>query len=414
MIKNMPSVLYNIKNISLYFLPLAAFFLLISSAGTNFFLLSSVLMSIIYCVKNRDYKILLKENIFKIFFTLYFLFVISSYYSIANTEDLISILKKYIKFIYIPFLYYLIKIQKNEDKILKFFISGASIILIFSYIKYFSIINFDYFYDFLKYLNIANTQDKIINTNASIFQNYIIQGIILSFYSFLCLYLAKKKNSILFYFLSFFAFVNVLFLNDSRTAYIIIIILSLFSFLKIIINYKGRLFFIALCILLVTTLYSNNLSNRITIIQDDAELISKNNYNSSLGHRYLWSKISANSFIDAPFLGHGAGSFKEISKKYFEYNTSVNFSYYVTNNPHSEFLSIITQLGSVGLCLFLGILFFLFKDSKKCIFCRGVFIVVLFSSIFNSAFYDNMLGLFLTIIVSLFYNLKSSVEHKKV
>lgn len=111
----------SIKKISVYFLPLSAFFLLISSAATNIFIILSLFTAIFYFLKNKDYKEVLNKNIFKFCFLIYLLFLFSSLYSIGNTEDIISMLKKYIKLIYIPFLFYLIKIQKKPKYYNKIF-----------------------------------------------------------------------------------------------------------------------------------------------------------------------------------------------------------------------------------------------------------------------------------------------------
>ena len=391
----------NIKNISIYLLPMAAFFLLISSAGTNFFLLLSVIASIFYCVKNKGYKVLVEKNILKLCFAIYFLFLISIFYSAASIEEITEILKKYVKFVYIPFLYYLIKIQKNGEIIINFFIYGVSLILILSYLKFFNIVNFEYFYNFLRETNIAVIQDKIIDTNSSIFQNYIIQGVILSFYSFLCLYLANINKKFLYYALSFFSFTNVMFLNDSRSAYIIMMLLMIFSLYKIITNNKGRVVLVVLCVSIFSTQLADNLKTRMGVINDNVDRISQNNYNSSLGYRYMWFKIGVDNIFKAPLLGLGAGSYRVSTIDYFNKHPTSDVNYYVTNNPHNEFLSISSQLGSVGLFLFFGFLFYLFKDSRGDILSRGVFVVVAVSSLFNSAFYDNMLGLFIVILVCL-------------
>jgi len=391
----------NIKSISVYLVPMAAFFLLISSAGTNFLLLISVIISIFYCVKNKDYKALVEKNILKLCFAIYILFLFSCFYSAADIEEITEILKKYVKFIYIPFLYYLIKIQKNEDIIINFFIYGASLILILSYLKFFNIVNFEYLYNFFQYASHTGIQDNIIDTNSSIFQNYIIQGVIFSFYSFLCLYLAKKNKRVLYYYLSFFSFVNVMFLNDSRSAYIIMMILMLFSLYKIITNNKARVLLVALCISIFTTQFADNFKSRISVINDNVDSISEGNFNSSLGHRYIWFKIGVDNIFKAPLLGLGAGSYKDSTINYYNQQSIPDIYHYATNNPHSEFISISSQLGSTGLFLFFGFLFFLFNDSRNNILLRGVFLIVVISSLFNSAFYDNMLGLFLVIIVCL-------------
>ena len=192
-----------------------------------------------------------------------------------------------------------------------------------------------------------------------------------------------------------------MFLNDSRSAYIIMMILMLFSLYKIITNNKARVLLVALCISIFTTQFADNFKSRISVINDNADSISEGNFNSSLGYRYIWFKIGVDNIFKAPLLGLGVGSYKDSTISYYNQQPNKGVHYYVTNNPHSEFLSISSQLGSAGLFLFFGFLFFLFNDSRNNILLRGVFLVVVISSLFNSAFYDNMLGLFLVIIVCL-------------
>ena len=394
----------NIKNVDLYLLPLAAFFLLISSAGTNFFIVISVIISCIYVIKNKDYNVIVEKNTLKLCFAIFLLFLISSFYTIANSEEALGTLKKYLKFLYIPFIYYLIKIKKNEIIIINFFIYGVTLILVLSYLKYFNIIDFNYLYDFLSQVKLTNVQDKIINTRSSIFQNYIIQGIIFSFYSFLCLYVAKKNTSLLYYLLSLLSLCNILFINDSRAAYILIIILAALSLYRIITQNKYRVIILIVFTASLSTQISSNFENRVTRIVDSANLISENNYNSSLGKRYIWAQIAGRNFLNSPILGLGVGSYQESVINYFKDSSPSNFDIYVTNNPHNEFLSINSQLGAFGSILFLGILVSLLRYSKNNIFAQGITVVVIISSIFNSAFYDNMLGLFLIIIIGLLYN----------
>ena len=394
----------NIKNVDLYLLPLAAFFLLISSAGTNFFIVISVIISCIYIIKNKDYNVIVEKNTLKLCFAIFLLFLISSFYTIANSEEALGTLKKYLKFLYIPFIYYLIKIKKNEIIIINFFIYGVTLILVLSYLKYFNVIDFNYLYDFLSQVKLTNVQDKIINTRSSIFQNYIIQGMIFSFYSFLCLYVAKKNTSLLYYLLSLLSLCNVFFINDSRAAYILIIILAALSLYRIITQNKYRVIILLVFAASLSSQISSNFENRVTRIADSANLISENNYNSSLGKRYIWAQIAGRNFLNSPILGLGVGSYQESVINYFKDSSPSSFDIYVTNNPHNEFLSINSQLGVLGSILFVGFLVLLSRDSKNNIFAQGITVVVIVSSIFNSAFYDNMLGLFLIIIIGLLYN----------
>jgi len=81
----------------------------------------------------------------------------------------------------------------------------------------------------------------------------------------------------------------------------------------------------------------------------------------------------------------------------------VNKKLAISNNPHNEFISISSQLGLFGLILYILFLFTLFKESKNKFLASGVFIIILVSSFFNSAMYDNVFGIFLVIIISLVY-----------
>ena len=227
---------------------------------------------------------------------------------------------------------------------------------------------------------------------------------IFSFYSFLCLYVAKKNTSLLYYLLSLLSLCNVLFINDSRAAYILIIILAALSLYRIITQNKYRVIILIVFTASLSTQISSNFENRVTRIADSANLISENNYNSSLGKRYIWAQIAGRNFLNSPILGLGVGSYQESVINYFKDSSPSSFDIYVTNNPHNEFLSINSQLGVLGSILFLGFLVLLSRDSKNNIFAQGITVVVIVSSIFNSAFYDNMLGLFLIIIIGLLYN----------
>ena len=400
-----------INNISIYFLPLATFFILISSAATNIFIILSVISSLCLCIKNSDYKILIKENFFKVSIILYFLLVLSCIYTIGDAEQIFDVLKKYIKFLYIPFLFYALYVMNNDKKIINFFITGCTFILFMSYLKYFSIIDFDSFYRFLHEINIADTKEKIINNNTSIFQHYIIQGIVLSFYSYLCLVKAFTERKYMFYFLSFLSFYNVLFMNDSRAAYILILILLLISFFMILKNKKLKITLLILIASLFFTQFSSNLIERVKVLEVDISLMENNNFNTSLGLRYIWAKVGINNIYQRPLIGYGAGSFENTSLNFYEKNNIISYSKYVTRNPHNEFISISTQLGFIGLILFIIFHYYLFKDSRNNLLNLGIATTVLVSSIFNSAFYDNMLGLFLVLIISILYKNKLKIKN---
>ncbi len=390
-----------INQASNYLLPIAAFFILISSSVTNIFVVLTVLISTFFCIKNKNFHYLVQKRSHLLCTIIYFLLILSVLHSIADTNEIIEVLKKYIKFLYIPILFYYIKIFDNTDLIIKYFITGCTIILFLSYLKFFNIFDFQLFYSFLEKIHLSDVKEKIIINNTSIFQHYIIQGIVLSFYSFLCLYFGVKEKKYTYYALSILAFINVLFLNDSRASYILIIFLLLLSIFFIIKNVKVIVSFLLILTILMFSQFSENLESRFKILSTDMNYITKNNYDTSLGLRYLWAKVGIENLREKPIFGFGAGSFKKTAESYYVKNNIFPHQKYVTNNPHNEFISISTQLGIFGLLIFLTFFSYLLLESRKNVFNIGIVVTIFIASIFNSAFYDNMLGLFLIIILCL-------------
>ena len=93
-----------IRKIPTYFLPLSLFFILISSAATNFFILLSVVSAIIFCIQKRHLNYLIEKKSMLICIIIFISLAFSSLYSIAEYTQIIEVLKKYIKFLYIPIL----------------------------------------------------------------------------------------------------------------------------------------------------------------------------------------------------------------------------------------------------------------------------------------------------------------------
>ena len=410
----MSNFIFAIEKINIYLLPLAVFFILISTAATNFFLILTVFIAFVFCIKNNSFdEIFKKDFFFKICFLIFFLFVIGCTYTIAEPNEALATLKKYTKILYIPFIYYYLKIFKNEKIVLNFFLFGTTLILILSYLKYFNIININNFYEYAKLLSITGIDEKIINTKSTVFQHYIVQGIVLSFYSFLCLFKAHDNNNFILYFLSALAFINVIFLNNSRAAYIIMLILLLLSFYKIITSKKTRIAIIAFLIVFMASNLSYNFKNRISYISSDLAIMQIDDYNSSVGMRYIWFKIGIHNILNEPIIGNGTGSFQQSTINYFKNNNEnfkIGLGNFISNNPHSEFISISSQLGIIGLLSFF-IFLYLLLTCPGGIMSVATSILVIVASLFNSVFYDNMIGLFLVIIIGLFYKSKFAEQN---
>ncbi len=398
------------KKIELYFLPLAAFFLLISTAALNFFIVLSVcfaLLRIIYenesVISSFSPEIALSKisKKFMLYGVLIFFFLIlSSYYTVASFENIFITLKKYIKFLYIPILFYYIKIHKNQFLIVKFFLAGSMVVLFLSYLKFFNIVNFNTLYNYFD-MNLFMTLNK-----ASVFQTSIVHGAVFSFIFYLSIYMAKKSKNNLLYVFSLLCFINVVYMNDSRNSYIIsfflilLVIYFYFNHKKYMVTTVSLFFIFSLSISPI----SETFNQTVVDTKDDLSLLINKDFSSSIGLRSIWAINGLNNVTEEPLFGNGVGSYEYTINKFIEKNEiNVDKKLAVSNNPHNEFISISSQLGLFGLMLYILFLVSLYKDSKNKFLASGVFVIILVSSFFNSALYDNVFGLFIVMMLSLVY-----------
>ena len=376
----------NLRKSEEYFLPLASFFLLV------------IFGSIRIILEHKYFDKIDKK--FMLYGLLIFIFLIlSSYYSSASFESIYITLKKYIKFLYIPILFYFIRIQNNQKLIIKFFLAGSMIVLLLSYLKYFNIVSFTNIYGFFD-MNLFMTLSK-----ATVFQSSIVHGAVFSFIFYLSVYLAKNQKNNWLYLYAFLCFINVIYMNDSRNSYIV----AFFLILLIIYFYLNskKYMVTTVSLLFIFTLLSpisETLTKTLYDTKDDINLLIDKNYTSSIGLRSLWAINGINNIYEKPLFGIGVGGYEDsISNFISKNNINVQENLAVSNNPHNEFVSISTQLGLFGLMLYTLFLYSLFKEARNNFLRSGVFVLVFVSSFFNSTFYDNVFGLFIVMIISLVY-----------
>lgn len=389
-----------LKKIEIYFLPLAAFFLLISTAILNFFIVLAVTISSLRIIYNNEYISIISKKFMLYGLLIFFFLILSSYYTVGNFDNIYITLKKYIKFLYIPILFYYIKTHQNQIMIIKFFLSGSMLVLLLSYLKFFNIINFSSLYNFFD-MNLFMTLSK-----ASVFQTSIVHGAVFSFIFYLSIYMAKRTKNNLLYVFSFFCFINVVYMNDSRNSYIItffLILLVIYFYFykkKYMVTTISLFFIFSLSISPISETFTKTLNDT----KDDFNLLVNKNFTSSIGLRSLWAINGFNNIYNDPLFGSGVGSYENTIENFIKDNDiNVSKKLAISNNPHNEFISISSQLGLFGLILYILFLFTLFRESKNKFLASGVFIIILVSSFFNSVMYDNVFGIFLVIIISLVY-----------
>ena len=196
-------------------------------------------------------------------------------------------------------------------------------------------------------------------------------------------------------------------MNDSRNAYIIcfllVLLLIYYTFIKI--KYLVTIIFMFLIFSFsITDISETIFLKTLKEGYNDISLLKNNDYTSSIGLRSLWAINGINNIFRQPLFGSGVGSYENTIKDFIdEKNINVDSSLAISNNPHNEYVSISTQLGMFGLFIYILFMYSLYKESRENILARGVFVIIFVSSIFNSAIYNNVLGLFIILSISLFY-----------
>lgn len=387
----------SLNSISIFFLYISFSFILISTAVSNISILIVVLLGLISIIKEKKNLSIFYENRANLFISLLtLLFLLSYFYTSATNEEYFQSIKKYIKFLYIPVCFYIIKTPQIKENLFLYFIIGSTFVLLLSYMKFFGFFDPAYISEFMG----IEYNDKL-RSGVTVFQHSIIHGVVFAFYSFICFERASKQSNLLYLILSLMGFFNVFFLNNSRTAYLvaaIMILILIFSFIRSQ-DYKKFCIILALVILSFSFFTGSLISNRINVAISDIKKIYNNNYDSSVGYRYVWLKYGLDIFYDKPIIGHGGGSFKNSLNKILINNTNLNQDF-ETQNPHNEFVSIGVQTGIIGILFFIGFFYYFFVYTKHENTGLATFSLVLISSIFNALFYDNVLGIFSVIIIS--------------
>ena len=196
-------------------------------------------------------------------------------------------------------------------------------------------------------------------------------------------------------------------MNDSKNAYIISFLLALLLIYYIFKKSKHLVTTIFMFLILsfsITDISETIFLKTLKEGYNDISLLKNNDYTSSIGLRSLWAINGINNIFRQPLFGSGVGSYENTIKDFIdEKNINVDRSLAISNNPHNEYVSISTQLGMFGLFIYILFMYSLYKESRENILARGVFVIIFVSSIFNSAIYDNVLGLFIILSISLFY-----------
>ena len=225
---------------------------------------------------------------------------------------------------------------------------------------------------------------------------YLCLSSLILFY--LILNVKSSTNKKIIFIFIFIVTVYMLFESNGRTGQYSFLIGMLYFLLKYFnLNKKVKIISSMIFILLICGIYIFNDSAQkrfLSAISDINTVINENNYNSSLGIRYITFKIAFDSSLKEPFLGHGIGDnyqeyIKLIETKYNEYNEFlITDEKLIRYRPHSQYAFVSYRLGLVGFILFLLLLYKIYNldilEAEYDKLFKSIILVLSFSMLFNN------------------------------
>jgi O-antigen ligase len=384
------------QRLSQIFAVMTAFVLPLSTAALMIFFSATVLCCLLAGNWYEKYLIL-RYNPMALMFILFFaLFLIGLSYTSVQWPIALHTLTKYSKFLLGFFLFSTFRHEKTARFAFFAFLVAASLTLLFSFIKFFG--HSDFLHRF--------------GSDSGVFKDHIFTGFLLAFTSYCyAVFAFSIKNAWRWLFVVLFlvAAYNVLFINLSRSGYVV-----LFSLLLLLASqlyaWKGLLAGLLISIFLCGGLLflPANFKERFNLAHSEITQYEHGRFATSVGLRLEFYHNSLKLLKEHPWLGTGTGSFAQ------DYLTITQKKQFATQNPHNEYLNIAVQFGLLGFVILLGMFIthawtsFRLPGMRQYL-AQAVLVSIALGSLFNSWLMDVTQGCFYVIFTALLF---AGLSHK--
>jgi O-antigen ligase len=321
--------------------------------------------------------------------TLLGMYVIGLIYGAASWGDAADSLKKAGNLLLIPILLPLFGDEKIRRWAIGGFLASMVLTLLISYLLWVGVIP-------------VNGLLKGTQEEPCVFKYRLTHSFLMAFGAYLFALKARlngnRAERILFALLGVAALYNVLFIVESRTGYIVALVLGAY-FLVSGWRWQGVAAATALILILCGAVYLLPASaphQRLKLMVDEATQWQPGRpENTSVGSRLEYYRNSVELIGQHPVIGSGTGGFKGAYAALVK-GTGMEAAV----NPHNEYLMVMVQLGVVGLALLLWL--FLVQWWKAAalpsgferLAARGVVLLILSASLVTSTLIDHTEGLF--------------------
>ncbi len=319
---------------------------------------------------------------------LFVVFLVGAFYSPAPTSDIIQLLNKIAKLLYLPFVLSVMTEEKWRRRTLRAFLGAIVLTFALAVLKVYG------------GLPVTNNF-----TLACVFKDHIYTNLMMAFASFMVgHYLWRTTNKMQRFALGSLLlglFFYVLCMSEGRSGHMIFLALwVLFCFQKFS---SKRLWIVGLGSVFLGVIaleYSPMLQYRFFSIVEEFWRYQTSHFLTSVGQRLEFLNHTLQLVKEHPWVGYGTGSFAIVYHSYADLHHIV-----ATDNPHNEYLNVLIQVGGLGLLVFLSLFVIIFKSSRELPepekwFVQGLIVAMMLGCVANSWLMDFTSGYFFVVLLA--------------
>jgi O-antigen ligase len=407
---NMPPIRKSLETSAKWAAVAIGFSVPISVALDNALLLVVFLLWFASGNLKQKYRIISENRVSLAALALIALLAIGMFYGKASFHEALNTLGKYVDLLFIPIFVTLLREEKSRRLALGAFVFAMMLTLFLSYLLKFGIIHGS------TIINGVDTLDNPIirgfPDNPFIFKLHITQNFFMAYGAIIlstwAIFEENRARRIVFGMLALLSAINVLFVVQGRTGYIVIAIYILYLFAKKF-GRKGILIGAAAAFLLGSLAYTVSDSFKDRVHLAASEFLNWHpgkaaKGDNSIGERMEFYSNTLEIVKKHPFLGVGTGGFENAYAR-----EVAGTKMLPTHNPHNEFLLIASQLGMAGLALMLLLFLAQWLEARKLPvienhLAQALVLAMITGCLFNSFLLDHAEGLFFAFMTGVLFS----------
>lgn len=370
----------------------------ISSSLKSIFLSASIVIILITPNYRQEIINLLAEKFFLSGLFLVLIAAIACLWSPASTSEKLLVLEKWSKLLYLPCLVVALKNPKLRKTAINAFIIAMAFTCLCSF--------------YSKLANLELTGKMRID---GIFRNHIMTSIMTSFAAYLAgaqFLKAKNLPRVLYLLCILLTSGQILFINESRTGYVIYLLLMSLLILQKTSKIKAFLGIATICGVFIASCFLNQtLLDGIKSVKENLNSYQADK-NTSIGYRIQFHSFAENIFKSHPLIGNGTASF---TYKFRTENpvptwTSATFHSGRLLEPHSQYWLVAAEFGTLGLlallCFYAEIIYRTFKLEDMRDISLSLFIILTIGNLTDSLLFYSGSGYFFILFFALAFSEK--------